>query len=213
MRQDVSQILTIAVLGATGATGRHVISTALRRGHTVIALVRTPGLLEPASGLREVVWADLGDASTLIEAFRDADVVISVLGGAARGPTTVATDGIRSAIAAMKRAGVPRLIVVSAHGIADSHNKSLYSLAVWAGVGDKMRDKETMEPLIVRSGLEWTIVRPPALKNNAETGRYTTGVDLPIRLWSSIGRADLAGYLVREAEEPQFVHAFPRITQ
>ena len=130
-----------------------------------------------------------------------------------KGPTTVATDGIRSAMAAMKRAGVPRLIVVSAHGVADSHDKSLYSRAVWAGVGDKMRDKETMEPLIVRSGLEWTIVRPPALKNNAETGDYTTGVDLPVRLWSSIGRADLAAFLVDEAEEPQFVHAYPRITR
>jgi putative NADH-flavin reductase len=160
-----------------------------------------------------VVWTDLDDTSTLIDAFSGADAVISTLGGATKGPTTVATDGIRSAIAAMKQTGVARLIVVSAHGVAESRDKSLYSMAVWARVGGKMRDKETMEPLIVQSGLEWTIVRLPALKDTAETGDYATSVDLPIRLWSSIGRADLAGFLVREAEEGQFVYAFPRIAR
>ena len=113
----------------------------------------------------------------------------------------------------MKQTGVTRLIVVSAHGVAESHHTSLYSRAVWARVGDKMRDKQTMEALIVRSGLQWTIVRPPALKDTAETGCYSMGVDLPIRLWSSIGRADLADFLIREAEQRQFVHAFPRITR
>jgi putative NADH-flavin reductase len=213
MRHSVSKKLKVAVLGATGATGRHVIACALARGHQVVALVRTPGSFEPATGLREVVWTDLDDTSTLIEAFAGADAVISALGGVTKGPTTVATDGIRSAIVALKQAGVARLIVVSAHGVAESHDKSLYSIAVWAGVRGKMRDKESMEALIVRSGLEWTIVRPPALRDTAETGDYATGVDLPIRLWSSIGRADLAGFLVSEAEEGQFVYAFPRIAR
>jgi putative NADH-flavin reductase len=204
-------MLTVAVLGSTGATGRHVVASALARGHQVVALVRTLGALEPAPRLREVVWANLDDESTLTEAFRGADAVISALGGASKGPTTVCTNGMRTAIAAMKQADLARLIVVSAHGVGDTHDTSLYSMAVWAGVGDKMRDKESMESLVVTSGLEWTIVRPPALKDNAERGRYKASVDVPIRLWSSVGRADLAGFLVREAEEPQFVHSFPRI--
>lgn len=213
MRQNVSK-RTIAVLGSTGATGRHVIASALARGHDATALVvRNPGSFAFAPGLREVVWSDLNDSSTLVKAFRGVDVVISTLGGAAKGPTTVCTDGIRSAVAAMQQTGVSRLIVVSAHGVAGTHDKSLFSLAVWAGVGDKMRDKETMEPLIVESGLDWTIVRPPTLKDQPELRQYTSGVDLPIRLWSSIGRADLAAFLIGEAEAPQFVHAYPRIVR
>ena len=102
---------------------------------------------------------------------------------------------------------------MSAYGVADTHDRSLFALAVWAGVGDKMRDKETMESLIVQCGLKWTIVRPPKLTDSVEIGHCTTGVDLPIRLWSSIGRADLAGFLVREAEDPRFERAFPRITR
>jgi putative NADH-flavin reductase len=211
MRQTVSK-MTLAVLGATGGTGRHVVATALAHGHEVIAVVRRPEAIHPAPCLRQVVWADLSDPSGLVDTFQQVDVVISALGGAAKGPTTVCTDGTRSAIAAMTQVGPARLIAVSAHGVAESHDRSLFSLAVWAGVGDKMRDKETMEPLIVGSGLNWTIVRPPKLTDRLETGHYDTGVDLPIRLWSSVGRADLAGFLVREAEDPQFERQFPRIT-
>lgn len=201
------------MLGSTGATGRLVVSTALARGHHVIALVRRTGSFEPAPGLREVVWADLGDTATLSSALTDADAVISALGGAAKGPTTVCTDAMAVTVPAMQRAGISRLIVLSAHGVAESHDRSLFSLAVWAGVGEKMRDKESMEPLVTSSSLEWTIVRPPMLKDTPASGRYRVGTDLPVHLWTSIGRADLADFLVREVEDPHHVHAFPRIAR
>ncbi|MGI5190699.1 NAD(P)-dependent oxidoreductase [Promicromonospora sp. CA-289599] len=213
MRQSVSKLLRIAVLGATGATGRHVVTAAVERGHDVIALTRRPGSFEPRPRLTETTWADLSDAPGLTRALAGADVVISTLGGANKGPTTVCTDGIRTTVASMGEAGVSRLIVVSAHGVLDSHDRSLYSLAAWAGVGEKLRDKESMEPVVTGSGLEWTLVRPPALTDAAATGAYQVGTDLPIRLWSSIGRADLAGFLVAEAESPRFVRAHPRIYQ
>jgi putative NADH-flavin reductase len=210
MRQNASQ-MTIAVMGATGATGRHVVARALRAGHEVVALVRRAGSFEPASGLREGVWPDIVDGAPLVDAFRGADAVISALGGANSGPTTVCTDAMGVAVPAMRGAGVRRLIAVSAHGVLETHDRSLYAMAAWAGVGERLRDKETMEPLIVASDLDWTIVRPPLLKDAPATGRYTTGDRLAIRLWHSIGRADLADFLVREVEHPRFVHRYPRI--
>jgi putative NADH-flavin reductase len=210
MRQTVLQ-KTIAVLGATGATGRHVVDRARRGGHDVVAVVRRPGALPPAAGMREVEWRDLADVDTLTEAVRGVDAVISALGGADAGPTTVCTDAMRSLIPAMAAAGTDRLIAVSAHGVLETHDASLYSRAVWRGVGEKMRDKETMEALIVASDLRWTIVRPPMLRNSRETGTYTTGDRLPIKLWHSIGRADLADLLVREVEDDVFVRRYPRV--
>lgn len=203
----------MAVLGASGATGRQVVATALCRGHAVSAFVRRRGTFHQQERLREESWPQVTDVSALTDALPGVDVVISALGGAPKGPTTVCTDGIRSAVAAMKKAGVTRLIAVSAHGVLETHDKSLYSLGVWAGVADRMRDKETMEPLIATSGLDWTIVRPPKLTNHAATGRYRAGTNLPIRVWSSIGRADLAAFLIDEAETRQYVRAYPRITR
>ncbi|MEV7045016.1 NAD(P)H-binding protein [Amycolatopsis sp. NPDC051061] len=205
--------MTVAVLGATGATGRHLVSTALERGHHVVALVRRAGTFAPREGLDEVTWPDVTDVSALTRALPGTSVVISALGGATEGPTTVCTEGIRSAVTAMKAAGVARLIAVSAHGVLETHDKSLYSLAVWGNVAERMRDKESMEPLITASGLNWTIVRPPKLSDHDAIGKYTAGTDLRIRLWSSIGRADLATFLLDEAETPQYVHAYPRITR
>jgi putative NADH-flavin reductase len=211
--RHIDSKLQIVVLGATGATGRHVVSTALGRGHGVTALTRQPGSFSPDGDLTEVVWTDLADQATLMSALTGADAVISTLGGAARGPTTVCTDAVRSLVPVMNQAGVTRLVVVSAHGVAETHDRSLYALAVWAGVADRMRDKETMEPVITGSDLDWTIVRPSALNKTPAVGRYQVAVDLQIRLWSSIGREDLAGFLVHETEQPRFVRAFPRIAR
>jgi len=212
MRQNVSKT-KIAVLGATGATGRHVVAEALGAGHEVTAVVRQEGCFERADGLAEAVWADVTDAPALAEVLRDADVVISAIGGAEKGPTTVCTDAMRSTVSAMIAAGVGRLVAISAHGVLETHDRSLYSMAVWAGVAERMKDKESMEPLLTESALEWTIVRPPALKSAPGTGKYVVGEDLPIRLWHSISREDLAAFLVREAEQPEFVHRYPRIHQ
>jgi uncharacterized protein YbjT (DUF2867 family) len=113
----------------------------------------------------------------------------------------------------MKAAGLTRLIAVSAHGVLETHDKSLYSRAVWAGVAERMRDKEAMEPIITASGLNWTIVRPPKLSDRDATGTYAAGADRPIRVWSSIGRAGLAAFLIDEAEAPRYERGYPRITR
>ena len=213
MRHDVSQVLRIVVLGASGATGRHVVATALERGHLVTACVRRDATFAMHERLTEAIWPDVEDTPALKDALTGADVVISTLGGAGSGPTTVCTDGIRTALAAMTATGVKRLIAVSAHGVLETHDRSLYSLAVWAGVADRMRDKETMEALISASGLGWTIVRPPKLSNRPAGGNSRVGTGLPIRIWSSVARADLAAFLIDEAENPQHVRSYPRITR
>jgi putative NADH-flavin reductase len=68
-----------------------------------------------------------------------------------------------------------------------------------------------MEPLITTSGLKWTIARPPKLSDHHRIGKYRAGTDLRARLWSSVGRAELAAFLVDEAETPQYTHTCPRI--
>ncbi len=211
MRQLASQPLRIAVLGASGATGGLVIAAGLERGHEIVALTRRAGSVAAAPGLSEVIWPDVSDRGALAEALSGADVVISALGGAATGPTSVCTDAISSAVPAMAAAGVSRLIAVSAHGVLESHDHSLFVRAAWAGVGEKLKDKESMEPLITESALDWTIVRPSALTNARARGTYRVGERLPIRLWHSIGRADLAAFLIGEAEDGSHLRRTVRI--
>jgi putative NADH-flavin reductase len=201
----------LVVLGATGRTGRATVAAALRDGHAVTAVARRADALPPAPGLTVVVVPALTAHERLTHAVAGHDAVISALGPGAREPVPVCTDGIRCALRAMDETGVRRLVAVSAHGAAESRDCSPYSLALWASVGHKMRDKESMEALIRASGTRWTIVRPPALRDTAPAGRYRTGTDLRIRLNSAVSRADLADFLVREAVAPAYVLRAPRI--
>jgi putative NADH-flavin reductase len=201
----------MVVLGASGGTGRAVVAAGLRLGHCVTAVVRRPDALAPRAGLTVAVLPDLGAHDQLVQVVAGHDAVITALGTGARGPVTVCTDGIRATLAAMAETGVRRLVAVSAHGAVESRDRSPYSLALWASVGHKMRDKESMEALIRASATDWTIVRPPALKDTAPSGRYRTGTDLRIRLTSAVSRADLGEFLVREAIAPAYLHRAPRI--
>ncbi|MFC6093029.1 NAD(P)-dependent oxidoreductase [Saccharothrix lopnurensis] len=211
MRQIDPQPSRLVVLGATGRTGRAVVDIALRAGHTVTAVTRRADALPPAPGITAAVIPDLADHDRLTRAVAGHDAVISALGATGRGPVAVCADGVRAALLAMGATGVRRLVVVSAHGAAESRDRSPYSLALWASVGHRMRDKESMEALIRASDTDWTIVRPPALRDSAPTGRYRTGTDLRIRLTTAVSRADLADFVVREAVTPAYLHLAPGI--
>jgi putative NADH-flavin reductase len=203
--------MRIVVFGASGGTGSQAVQQGASAGHLVTAVTRRPHAFAGGALVRNVVVPDLTLPGAIEHVVRDQDAVISALGTDAKGPVSVCTDGIRSILAAMQHTGTRRLIAVSAHGAAETHDRSLYSLAVWATLADKMRDKEAMERLVQDSGVDWTIVRPPALNDKPGQGRYRTGTDLRIRLTSAISRADLGDFLVREAQTPAYLHRFARI--
>ncbi|MGW4350518.1 NAD(P)H-binding protein [Nocardia sp. NPDC004582] len=82
----------IAVIGAAGRTGRVVVDRALARGHRVTAIVRRAGSFTPAPG-STVIVADPTLPGSLAGRFGEQDAVISTLGAAGRGPTTVYSAG------------------------------------------------------------------------------------------------------------------------
>jgi putative NADH-flavin reductase len=205
-------VMRIAVFGASGATGRHVVDQVLEAGHEVTVLVRDSSAFGTRHDRLGVVVGDVGQAWRVEEVVRGQDAVISALGTNRRGPVSVCGDGAEAILGAMDKRGVHRLVVVSAHGAAESRDRSLYVLAVWAMQGHKMRDKERMEGLIRESSADWTIVRPPALTEGARTGAYRTGTDLRVGITSNISRADLAEFLLGEAVEGVYVREAPIIT-
>jgi len=164
--------MRIAVFGGTGRTGRQVVTQALAAGHEVRVLVRSEDSarrLGRHDRLTAVVgtFEQPGPTEAVV---KGAGAVISTLGATVEGPTTVCTDGVRAILAAMGRQGVRRLLVLSAHGVGDSHDRSPYVVAVWALRGHRMRDKETMEELIRAADIDATIVRLPALTEGPPPG-------------------------------------------
>lgn len=81
MTHDPKTDVTLAVFGATGRTGRHVLSHALQQGHRVRALARDPGNLPIETDRLTVITGDFDNIEALRETVSGATHVICCAGG------------------------------------------------------------------------------------------------------------------------------------
>jgi len=137
--------MNLAIFGASGGTGRHLVDQALAAGHHVTILVRTPAaFVEPPQRLR-VVQGDVRQADQVAAVVDGQDAVLSALGPHERGPVDLCTAAMTAILAVMTRDGVRRLVALSAYGARESHDSSLYNVLLWRMRKEKMLDKERME--------------------------------------------------------------------
>jgi putative NADH-flavin reductase len=192
----------IVVLGASGGTGREVVTQAVAEGHEVVAVARAGS---DVPGGATVVRAGFDDADAFDGAVGGADVVISALGTRGRGPTTVCADGVSAVLAAMGRTGVRRLLVVSASGLPGVGDDRALRWFVKPILQRVLRhsyaDLARMEEIVRASDVDWTIVRPPQLTDGPRTGSYRRALDRHLPRGHRVARADLAAELLRLARE------------
>ena len=191
----------IAVIGSTGRTGRLVLDEGILRGHAMTAFTRRPGELAGVLGLAAVISGDGRNIEDVRRAVRGQDAVISIVSSEGFGATTVMSDVVTAELAAMREAGVRRIVVVSVSAIEGSRPWILINLVRWI-LRKPYADFARMERLVRSSGLDWTIVRPPRLTNGRATGRVRSEAGVrELRhgpYW--ITRADLAATLLDLAE-------------
>ncbi|MBO0835887.1 MAG: SDR family oxidoreductase [Actinobacteria bacterium] len=194
--------MRLTVFGATGGTGTQLVQQALAAGHEVSAVVRDPARLAiPTHPRLRVVTADIMDPASIRPAVTGADVVLTAAGPRNTGPTTVITDSVRSISAAMQAAGVRRLVALSGSIVADNGDGLflrylLKPLARRTFLRNVCADMRQAEASLADSGLDWTIVRPPALTDGPATGHYRTAVDRNLPRGFRVSRADLAAYML-----------------
>ncbi|QYN33378.1 NAD(P)H-binding protein [Pseudonocardia sp. DSM 110487] len=189
--------MNITVFGATGGTGRHVVAQALDAGHQVTAVVRDAARLTvPARPGLTVFTAPLDDRAAVLQAVTEADAVVDALGVRVTGPTTFRADTARVVTAAMRDAGVRRLVAVSASGAHTTGDSLPIRLLVKPVLGQFLRhqfaDMLAMEEVVRASGLDWTIVLPPQLTDRPATGRIRRRVGGNVRGSYTMTREDLA---------------------
>jgi putative NADH-flavin reductase len=201
--------LKILVFGATGPTGRQVVTQALSRGYSVTAFVRNPQALSIDDKRLRVVTGDTTrDEPNVAEAVRGQDVVVSALGRR----TTFKSDhlierSMRTIVPSMERAGVRRLVLVSACGVGESHRDAplipriMYRLLL----GDIFADKKAAEDYVRSSNLDWTFVYPVMLTDGPLTGKYRAGERLEMHGMPKVSRADVAHFSLTEAEKGDFI--------
>ena len=144
--------MKIAVTGGTGFVGSHLIDAALVAGHQLNALTRRE---QPERQGVSWIGGDLSSREALERLVNGVDAVIHVA-GTISGRSAAAFEagnvaGTLAMLAAATAGGVHRFVQVSSLA-AREPKLSLYGAS-------KMKGEE----LVIRSGLDWAIVRPPAV--------------------------------------------------
>lgn len=201
--------MRVAIVGASGRTGVHVVEQALGHGHDVTAIVRDVSRLGVRNERLTTDVADVRDLDALRAILPGHDAVLSAIGARPGGKEDLFSAGIENILYAMAESGVPRLVALSASGTFNRTDKNLslgYRLLLAATMGSLYDDLEEMERRIMASSLDWIIVRPAGLTDGPMTGEYRVGVDgRPLSGGGRISRGDVAAFMLKAAETDHWV--------
>ncbi len=184
--------MRLLVFGATGGTGRALLTQGLEQGHQVTAFVRNPAALEARPGLT-IVEGDVTDAAAVGHGVTGHEAVLSALGPRG-GQYGVLPGGVQNIVAAMSQAGVMRLIHVSSFGVGDSREQMGWvarQIVVPLFLRKALDEKEIEEGIIRASDLDWIIARPGGLEDGPRTGIYRCITDPRRRLANHALRAPM----------------------
>ncbi len=165
------------MLGSTGKTGGVLVAQAVARGHSVTTFGRSLFTGSQSGEILSIV-GDPMSASELADALPGHDAVLSVLGTRGLGATSVLEDGSRATIAAMRKTGVKRLVILSS-ALLDSHIGLVNRIVSRTILRHFSRDQRAMEKLVTASDLDWTILRPPRMTDSAPDEQSTSTLDDP----------------------------------
>lgn len=156
------------VAGATGQTGRHIVSELIKRNISVRALVRNLELAKQVlpTGV-ELVQGNVLFADTLPEAIADCDVLICATGAKPSlnvlEPYLVDYIGTKNLVKAAKAKNIQHFVIVSSLCVSKFlHPLNLFWLVLFW--------KKQAERYLQDSGLTYTIVRPGGLLNREKEG-------------------------------------------
>jgi putative NADH-flavin reductase len=205
--------MRLTIFGATGGTGTQLVQLALAAGHDVTAVARNPERLQLHHDHLRILRGDVLDPASVDEAVRGQDAVVSCIGGTTgQGTVTLYSVGTGNILRAMQVHGVRRFMCISANPLVVGNGDALLDRLVLKPIvrrifKESYADLARMEEEVRRSGLDWTIMRPPRLTDRSPTGRYRIAVDRNLPRGRFIGRGDLAGAMLRSLDDPKSVHA------
>jgi putative NADH-flavin reductase len=194
----------LAIVGASGAIGHHLVEQALSAGHTLVAIGRESSKLDhvDAAAIRR---GATDDVAFLTEAFAGTDVVLSAIGlmlsgfspfAACEDPTLLSRSGPAIAAAA-EAAGVKRILAVSAGGIGDSAAMMpflLRALVPLTSLRKLYPELERYEAALFSGSVEACCVRPTTLTDEPATGNPTVVTKMAGQ--ATIPRADVASFML-----------------
>ena len=209
----MQQNQTIAVLGATGKSGKYLVDQLIKQGYAIRVLVRDPSTVTITNSRIEVVRGDARDYQTIYRLLENCDAVISTL-GQRKGEPPVLSQATAHIVQAMRELNVKRYIVVTGLSIdipgdrKSFRTKLLSRMMKWL-FASVIADKQKEFSILTASSVQWTLVRLPMIELSAETGPIA--IDLYDCPGKKIRATDLAVFLVQQLSDDRFLQKAPFI--
>ncbi|WP_449424897.1 NAD(P)-dependent oxidoreductase [Rhodanobacter lindaniclasticus] len=207
-RRVVPRSCPVALIGVSGRVGSRLLTELLDRGHRVTGIARDTRAVAARPQL-QLERADANQPTQLAPLLAGHDAAISAM--------KFATSDAAPLLAAVKQAGVPRLLVVGgAASLEVAPGQALFDAPGFpeAYKTEAAAGRRFLDALRAEQALDWTFLSPSAeFEPGQRTGRFRLGDDQLLtdahgRSWISM--EDYAIAMVDELETPK--HARRRFT-
>jgi putative NADH-flavin reductase len=212
--------MKLVIFGATGFSGQAILKLALSKGIQVTVLVRNKSAITIQNENLTVIQGNVLDSNDVKKALEHQDAVIQCLGVGGKGdgkPTTFISDATKIIVEEMEKQQIKRLIAMSNVGAGNSlafqpwfFTKIILPYFMkWLKV--IIDDKNRMEPIIMNSELDWTIVRCPNIvdktpKDNIHATLDGKGLKLAVTL------GDMAEFIIHQLTDNAYSRQAPSIS-
>ncbi|KAI8946990.1 NAD(P)-binding protein [Xylaria longipes] len=222
----------LLILGGSGRTGKLIVEESLSKGHSVVALVRSPAsfplgarpgltLVEGTPMKRDDLYKAFAASLTSPEAVlvalslkRMSDSPFAAVDPS--NPARIMEDSVANAISVMKESGTKKLIIMSQWGAGDSfgsmnilfrgmfsHTNMKYGLAAHNNL-----DKETR-----KTGVDYVFVRASVLADgDAAPIKVYPDDGKGVNFLPKVTRASVAKFMVEACEKNDFIGRSPVIS-
>jgi putative NADH-flavin reductase len=212
--------MKVIIFGATGFSGQAILAETIKQGHDVTVLVRDSSKVKINHNNLRIVEGNVLDSQKVAFVIQNQEAVIQCLGVGGKGdgnPTTFISEATKVIVDEMQKQQIKRLIALSNVGAGNSvafqpwvFTKIILPYFMkWLKV--IIDDKNRMEPIIMNSNLNWTIVRCPNIVDKPAKGKYNATLDGK-GLKLSITLDDLSKFMVGQLKETTFNKQAPCVS-
>ncbi len=212
--------MKVIIFGATGFSGQGILAEALKQGHKVTILVRDASKIPIRHQNLTIVEGNVLNTQTVASVLHHQEAVIQCLGVGGKGdgkPSTFISDATKIIVDEMQKQNIKRLIAMSNVGAGNSiafqpwfFTKIILPYFMkWLKV--IIEDKNRMEPIIMNSNLDWTIVRCPNIVDKPAKGTCNATLDGK-GLKLSVTLPDLSKFMVEQLKQKAFIKQAPSVS-
>ena len=212
--------MKITIFGATGFSGQAILAEALKQGYEVTILVRDASKVQIKHKNLTIIEGNVLNSQKVTSVLHHQEAVIQCLGVGGKGdgkPTTFISDATKVIVDEMQKQQIKRLIAMSNVGAGNSFAFQpwfftkiiLPYFMQWLKV--IIDDKNRMEPIIMNSNLDWTIVRCPNITDKPAKGKCNSTLDGK-GLKLSITLPELSKFMIDQLTETTFNKQAPCVS-